>query len=156
MSNHQADDLFVETLSISDSSRAMLILKPIVIKSKQIKKISKGMLLEGFDPFNLRIFHSGRIIARAKLGRIGEKEALYIVSSDSEEFAHKPGDREHLLEGRFTFLPETDYDKGAVIELDEPVSDKILLLSDQKPVAVGKLVDYNDEVLISITRVFHE
>ncbi len=152
MSNHQADDLYIETLGRSDNSRAMLSLKPLSIKPKQIKDIKRGTLIEGFDPYNLRIYRGDRIVARAKLGRIGDKEALYIVSSQTEEPKYNIGSKAKLLECRVSFLPDAEFAKGDVLEFDEPLSQKLLILLDGKPIALGKVVEYDDEAWVYVER----
>jgi len=152
MSNHQADDLFVETLGRSFEGRTFLALKPVSIKTRLIKDIDQGALIEGFDPYNPRIFRDGDIIARAKLGKTGDKEALYIVSTETENAERKSGAKESFLECRISFLPDMKYEEGKVIEFDEQLSSKLLILSDGVPVALGKIVDYDDEACVYITR----
>ncbi len=156
MSNHQSDDLFIETLSRSDTDRLMLSLKPVSIKPKQLKKIEKGMLIDGFDPYNLRIISQGDVIARAKLGKIENREALYIVSASIEEPPAKLKGKSILLEARMSFLPDGEYSVGDVVEFDDPISQKILIVADTQPVALAELVEYDQEDWVHITRVLSE
>ncbi len=154
MSNHQSDDLHIETLCRDNDKRPMLTLKPIKIKNKELQKIQEGALIEGFEPFNLRIVRSRKIVARAKLGRIGNKEAIHIVSLDEDASIENDIDPKHkLLEGRVAYLSEDSFNAGDVIEFEEPISGRIVILADSHPVALGEIVDYDDEAWVRIIRV---
>jgi hypothetical protein len=156
MSNHQADDLFVETLNRADIERLLLILKPASIKPKLIKKLKTGMLIDGLDPYNLRIARGDEVVARAKLGRIGERETLHIVSTDNEALPLKPESKDVLLEARMVYLSQNSFEAGDIVEFDDPVSSRLLILADRYPVALGEIVEYEEEGWVHITRVLGE
>jgi flagellar motor switch/type III secretory pathway protein FliN len=153
MSNRQADALRIEVLGGDLTDRTCLVLKTTHIASKRLKKLEEGSLIDGFDPLHLRIVHGDSVIARAKLGQIGRRESVHIVSLESQSLVAKTPPKHVRLEARLRLLPDADYAVGDLLEYDELLSRSIVILADGHPVALGEMVDYDNDVLIRITRV---
>ena len=152
--NHQADALRLEILGSNLAGRTWLALKQTHIAPKKLKKLEEGSLVDGFDPLHLRLIRDGRVIARAKLGRVGDREAMHIVSTASEPLYEAAPGKHRLLEARLRLLSSTrEYTEGDLLEFDLPLSRDILLLADGRPVAIAEMVDYDDEPVLRIAKV---
>jgi hypothetical protein len=154
VSNAQADALRIDMLGGYDEHTCYAILKPSMISPRQLKRLNVGVLLAQTDPYHLRIVQGTTLIARAKLGRVGSREALHIVSTRPEPFPHTKDEEEHLVEVRLCTLPKDSIVQGEVIECDAPVLQTMLLLVDGIPVAMGEGVEYDNEPMIRIVRLF--
>jgi hypothetical protein len=153
MSNRQADVLRIDVLGRETPERVVLGFKPAVITRKRLRKLEPGVLLEGLDPLHLRLMRQGRVIAHAKLGRIDRRETIHIVSTDVHDTIKVPDSKHRLLEGRLRLLDDSEYRAGDVQEFDEPLTHHIVLLVDHEPIALGELVEYDDEPIVRITRM---
>ncbi len=152
MSNRQADALRLDVLASEGIDRPYLALKPARISAKKFAKLREGDLIDGFDPLHLRLVHKGAVIARAKLGRIGHREAIHIVSTEREEMVSGSSPRYHLLEVRLRLMAAAPV-RGDVIEYDEPLSRSLVILADRRPFALGEMVEYDGEPTVRITRM---
>ena len=153
MSNRQADALRWEMLGSDDPEAVFITLKPVSITSKRLKKLAPGVLIEGFEPLNLRLVRGDRVIARAKLGHVGGVEAIHIVSTEPEPFPLGALGKKHLLEARLRRLKEARFEPGDLLEYPDPLSRHLLLLADRHPVALGELVEYDGEPIIRVTEI---
>jgi len=154
MSNRQADGLRLGVLGHADAHRTYLALKPIRIKPRHRTKLAEGSVLEHLDPLQLRIVRDGHVLARARLGRVGEREAIHVVSTDPEPYIPDPAPRHPVLEVRLRIVGEGEhYGVGEVIEYDRPLSREMLVLIDGKPVAVAEIVECDHEPVVRITRM---
>jgi hypothetical protein len=157
MSNRQADALWIGVLGGDLNNRTYLALKTTHIAPQSLKNLKVGNLIERFDPLYLRIVRGTEVIARAKLGRIGRREAIHIVSLKPPLSSSVNIPSEHArLEARLRLLPDGDYAVGDLLEYDEPLSRSIVLLADGRPVALGEMVEYDNDVVVRITRVLGE
>ncbi len=153
MSNRQADALRLDVLASEGIDRPYLALKPARISAKKFDKLREGDLIDGFDPLHLRVVHDGAVIARAKLGRIGRREAIHIVSTEREVLASGSSPRHRLLEVRLQLMGASALVRGDVIEYDEPLSRSLVILADRRPFALGEMVEYDGEPTVRITRM---
>jgi len=155
MSNAQADSLRIDVLGGVQPPRAYLALKPASLSRKQRERLQEGSVLERLDPFHLRVIRGKNILAWARLGRIGEREAIHIVSTDPEIFPEVPK-KHHLLEVRLRLVGEEDpFRTGEVIEYDRPLSREMLVLIDHEPVAVAAITECDHEPVVRITRMLN-
>jgi len=155
MSNAQADGLRIDVLGSQEKHRTFLMLKPATIKPKHVDRLVEGMLLGSLDPLHLRIVREGHILARARLGRIGSREAIHIVSTDPEPFPTPAKPKHRILEVRLKLITEGNFDVGSVIEYDEALSRDMLVLIDGQPYAMAEMVEYDNEPMVRITRMLH-
>jgi len=153
MSNAQADSLRIDVLGNARPPRAYLALKPATLSRKQREKLQVGSVLEDLDPFHLRVIHGPNVLARARLGRIGEREAIHVVSTDPHAFPGTPG-KHHLLEVRMRLVGEDDvFRTGEVIVYDQPLSKEMLVLLDGTPIAMAEIVECDHEPVVRIVRM---
>jgi len=156
MSDRQADPLRIDVLGRPLSDRTYLALKNTHIAPKNLKKLHEGNLIDGCDPLHLRIVRNGRIVARAKLGQIHGREVLHIVSVEDEPLTASAPGKHRLLEGRIRVLPhDMTFAAGDIIELEASIRPAILLLADGQPVAIAEMVEYHDDALLRVVKVFH-
>jgi len=156
MSNAQADSLRINVLADRGNKQIYLMLKPAAIRSKEISKLTEGSLLSALDPLHLRIVRGDQILARARLGRLGIHEAIHITSIHPEQLLSPLRKKEHLLEVRLRIVSEGIFEKGAVIEYSEPLTQGLLVLIDKEPVAIARIVEYDNDPMLQITRMLHE
>ena len=152
--NRQADALRLDILGSNLAGRTWLALKQTHIAPKKLKKLEEGSLIDGFDPLHLRLIRDGRVIARAKLGRVGNREAVHIVSTLSEPLYDTAPGKHLLLEARLRILSNTrEYTEGDLLESDLTLSREILLLADGRPIAVAEMIAYDDDPVLRVTRM---
>ncbi len=157
MSNNlQADTLRLGVLGSDLVGRTWLALKRTHIAPKHLKKLEAGSLIDGFDPLHLRLIRDGHIVARAKLGRIGDREAVHIVSQRLEPLPDTAPGKHLLLEARLRLLSGVrEYAEGDVLEFDLPLSREIVLLVDGRPMAIAEMVAYDEEPIVRVARMIH-
>jgi flagellar motor switch/type III secretory pathway protein FliN len=154
MSNRQADALHIEVLGGTCAERTCLTLKPTHLLTRQFKKLTVGSLIEGWDPLHLRIMREGNTIARAKLGRIAEHEAIHIVATQEPQSPPTNLPKKHrLLEGRLRLLSEETFEVGDVLEYTIPLSKHIVLVADSTAFGLGEMVEYDGDIAVRITRM---
>jgi len=156
MSNRQADTLRLDALASDRAGQAYLTLKPARLAAKKIKKLHEGDLLDGLDPLHLRIIRDGQILARAKLGQIGGREAVHIVDTDPEPIDDTVLPKYVRIDVRLRLLTSSDdLAVGDVLEHDDPLSRSVVILADNAPLAIGEMVDYDGEAMIRVMRILH-
>jgi len=132
----------------------MLTIKPIQISRKKLKKLHVGVLIDGFEPYNLRIISEGSVIARAKLGQIDGQEAIYIVDAAPTSSVYtQSSNKKIILEARIMHIEQNDFKQGEIITCTRPISTKILIVADSRPIAIGSIVDYDSEPYLYISRM---
>ena len=131
-----------------------LVLPCLIVKTKSLKKLSKGdVLLLGDDHLNLKLLKDDETYGNVDIEESENSRKIKIIDIEKHTTLSTNSKKYENVKCSFSFLQSRVFEVGHKIDISSFNLEKVNLIIDHKKVAEGSLVNVDEEIAIEITKV---
>lgn len=126
----------------------------VTVRSNKLKNLSlNDVLLTGFDRLELLLMYGDTICAKIRFKSIHDRHGAEIVDIEEESIKQNDSKKYKILKISFGTVQSKAFKIGSTIDITDIDLEQVTLLSEDKTIAEGSLVNVDEEIAIQIKKV---
>ena len=157
MYNAQASSLNRLIMSSDSQTHNFLTIEPISMKKSQLDEIRVGTIIDiGNKMPKLYIYKSDIIVGQARLGEADGIKSIIISAKERMVSIKKAEPKYAILYCRMAIIQESDFTVSKLVSIAQDALENIVILQNEKPIAISKLVRYGKQYALEIMELRDE